>query len=55
MKIEVYRLLPNPLLDFQNQYMAEGQILSISDEEIIKIGKRYFELMNGPEQFGGEE
>lgn len=47
MTIEVYKMIQNPLP------IAEGCLIEISDEEIIKIGKRYFELMNEKAQIEG--
>ena len=54
MKIEVFKTIPTSREDMQ---IAEGRVVEISDEEIIRLGRRYFELMNGKAQFdmrGGE-
>lgn len=54
MQIEVFKIIPTSRRDTQ---IAEGHFIEISDEEIIRLGKRYFELMNGKAQFDmrGEE
>ena len=54
MKIEVFKITPTERVDME---IAEGQFVEISDEEIIRLGRRYFKLMNGNAQFDtrGEE
>ena len=57
MIIICYRLIPNPLPDFQEKPIKEKIAIELSDEEIIRLGRRYFTLMNGKAQFdmGGKE
>ena len=38
------RLFPNPLPDFKDKPLREPLAIEISDEDIVKIGERYFEL-----------
>ena len=51
MRIKACREISNPLPDFVDKPFVEGMWLEIDDEEIIKIGKRYFELTNGDTEF----
>ena len=41
------RLLPNPLPDFQDKPIKEPIAIELSDEEIKRIGDKYFELISG--------
>ena len=55
MKIAVYKEIPNPLPDFEDKPILQGMYIIIDDEQIKKIGERYFEIMNGRADMRGAE
>lgn len=49
MEIKIGILDKNPLPDFENVPIVGIRTVIIDDEDIKRIGKRYFEILNGPE------